>query len=71
MSDLEIRAYSVRGMTCEHCRGAVIEEVSGVDGVDTVAVDLDSGRVDVRGDGFSDDQVAAAVAAAGYEVVSG
>jgi copper chaperone CopZ len=32
-------------MTCDHCRYAVTAEVSAVPGVETVAVDVDSGTV--------------------------
>lgn len=35
--------YSVTGMTCSHCVAAVTEEISRIDGVDTVAVDLNAG----------------------------
>ncbi|MEO5834507.1 MAG: heavy-metal-associated domain-containing protein [Nakamurella sp.] len=35
--------YSVSGMTCSHCVAAVTEEVSQLDGVDTVQVDLNVG----------------------------
>jgi copper chaperone len=70
MSESQSRAYTVRGMTCGHCRAAVMEEVSGVSGVADVDVDLDRGRLEVRGAGFTDEHVAAAVEAAGYEVVA-
>jgi copper chaperone len=58
--------YTVTGMTCEHCVNAVTKEVSGIAGVDTVTVDLESGRVTVVGDAYTDEQVAAAVDEAGY-----
>jgi copper chaperone len=61
------RVYSVKGMTCEHCVRSVTEEVSEVSGVEGVDVDLDSGRLVVRGD-VADDAVRAAVSEAGYEV---
>ncbi|HEX6452874.1 MAG TPA: heavy metal-associated domain-containing protein [Trebonia sp.] len=32
--------YAVTGMTCEHCVHAVTEELSGLDGVSRVEVDL-------------------------------
>jgi copper chaperone len=32
--------YAVTGMTCEHCVHAVTEELSGLDGVSQVEVDL-------------------------------
>ncbi|WP_372791757.1 heavy-metal-associated domain-containing protein [Paraconexibacter sp.] len=62
--------YTVKGMTCEHCKASVIEEVSEVAGVSGVTVDLASGRVDVTGDDVQDAAVRAAVDEAGYEVVS-
>jgi copper chaperone CopZ len=62
--------YSIAGMTCEHCTLSVREEVSEVPGVTAVDVDLASGRMTVRGEGFDDDAIKAAVAQAGYEVIS-
>ena len=35
--------YRVTGMTCEHCVAAVTEELSALDGVTAVAVDLVAG----------------------------
>ena len=35
--------YLVTGMTCAHCVSSVTEELSAVDGVDSVAVDLTVG----------------------------
>jgi len=62
------QTYTVSGMTCEHCVMSVREEVSEVPGVESVDVDLASGRLTVEGDASSD-AVASAVAEAGYEVV--
>ena len=62
--------YTVSGMTCSYCVFSVREEVSGVAGVRDVEVDLASGRLIVVGEGVSDEAVEAAVADAGYEVVS-
>ena len=64
------RTYVVTGMTCSHCVMSVTEEVSEVEGVTGVDVDLATGRVSVSGAGFSDDAVRAAVEEAGYEVTS-
>lgn len=64
------REYSVQGMTCSHCVASVREEVSEVSGVETVDVDLDTGRLTVAGTGFTDADVSSAVDEAGYEVVS-
>ena len=63
--------YLVQGMTCEHCRASVTEEVSEVPGVASVDVDLATGRVTVTGDGVDAAAVRAAVHEAGYEVVGG
>lgn len=35
--------FSVSGMTCSHCVAAVTEEVSRLDGVDAVQIDLNAG----------------------------
>ena len=62
--------YTVKGMTCEHCVASVREEVSEVARVESVDVDLSSGRLTVSGRGYTDEAVKAAVADAGYEVAS-
>lgn len=64
------RTYTVQGMTCGHCELSVKEEVGEVAGVASVEVDLPTGKVTVRGEGFDDAAVRAAVGEAGYEVVS-
>jgi copper chaperone len=58
--------YTVTGMTCEHCRASVIEEVSEVPGAASVDVDLEAGRLVVEGDA-DPEAVVAAVVEAGYE----
>ncbi len=62
------RTYQVDGMTCGHCRAAVIEEVGALAGVEDVQVDLAEGRMVVRGAALDDAAVCAAVVEAGYEV---
>jgi copper chaperone CopZ len=64
----EQRSYTVTGMTCSHCVLSVREEVSQVAGVESVDVELASGRMTVTGNGLDDEPVRAAVAEAGYEV---
>jgi copper chaperone len=70
MSDTPPQYYTVKGMTCDHCVLSVTEEVTEVDGVDTVDVDLASGRLTVTGAGYTDAAIAEAVAEAGYEVAA-
>ena len=62
------RTYTVSGMTCSHCVASVREEVSEVAGVESVDVDLETGRLTIAGHGVDDSAVRAAVAEAGYEV---
>ena len=64
------KSYTVVGMSCDHCVLSVREEVSEVDGIDAVEVDLAAGRLHVRGANISDAAVGDAVAEAGYEVVA-
>ena len=62
--------FAVTGMTCEHCRRAVTQEISAVDGVESVDVDLASGTVSVRTARPVDRaDIAAAVDEAGYALV--
>jgi copper chaperone len=63
--------YTVTGMTCEHCVGAVRAEVSRIPGVTDVRVDLSSGQVVVDSETPIDlEAVRASVDEAGYELAS-
>ena len=68
MTSRDQRIYRVEGMSCDHCRQSVSDEVSKVAGVESVDVDLASGRVTVRGNLMNDLAVRAAIGAAGYDV---
>jgi copper chaperone len=70
MSDASQRTYVVEGMSCEHCRAAVLAEVSALPEASEVEVELDTGRLTVRGRNVDDESVRAAVSEAGYEVVA-
>ncbi|MBF6355456.1 heavy-metal-associated domain-containing protein [Nocardia higoensis] len=61
--------YTVKGMTCGHCASAVESEISKIDSVTGVAVDVASGAVRVESTApLADADVVAAVDEAGYEV---
>lgn len=63
--------YTVTGMTCSHCVASVREEVTKVDGVNAVDVELATGTVIVQSEGPVDRAaVVAAVDEAGYEVTA-
>ena len=65
------RAYTVDGMTCEHCVRSVTEEITKIEGVTHVAVDLASGPVAVTSDSpVEGATIVAAIDEAGYTVAS-
>ena len=63
----ETATYTVPGMHCAHCERAVWSELSAVEGVESVEVDLDSKLVAVTGIGLDDSALRAAIDEAGYE----
>ena len=59
--------FLVTGMTCEHCRRAVTEEIGAIDGVESVRVELGTGCVDITTSRpVHHAEIAAAVDEAGY-----
>jgi copper ion binding protein len=63
--------YTVTGMTCGHCVASVTEEISEIDGVREVAVDLSSGLVTVTSDRpVAPADVRSAVEEAGYRLAA-
>ena len=63
----ETITYSVPAIHCAHCATSIHEEVSEVEGVDDVAVDLDTKVVTVSGNDLDDAALRAAIEEAGYE----
>ena len=65
----ETSTYTVTGMTCGHCVASVTEEITELDGVESVDVVLESGQVTVTSSQPLDPAaVSAAVEEAGYHV---
>lgn len=64
---------SIDGMTCGHCVAAVTEEISAIDGVSKVDVDLNAGGISTAtiasAGPISEATLSEAVAEAGYTVV--
>lgn len=59
--------FTVTGMTCGHCVAAVTEEVTALEGVSSVEVDLETGALTVHSQhALSREAVARAVDDAGY-----
>jgi len=59
--------YSVPAIHCAHCAMSIREEVSEVEGVEDIDVDLDSKVVTIRGNDLDDAALRAAIVEAGYE----
>jgi copper chaperone CopZ len=59
--------YRVPGISCEHCKHALTEELAAVAGVESVDVDLDGKLVVVRGRELDDARLRGAIGEAGYE----
>ena len=63
----ETVTYTVPAIHCNHCALSIREEVSEVEGVESVDVDLDSRVVTVTAPHVDDSAVRAAIREAGYE----
>jgi copper ion binding protein len=63
----EVMTFRVTGMSCDHCRHAIEEEVGRVAGVTGVEVDLAAKTVTVRGHDPDEHALRAAIDEAGYE----
>jgi len=65
--------FLVSGMTCSHCVSSVTEELSAIDGVENVVVELNVGgasKVTVASSAALDrEAVHAAIDEAGYELI--
>lgn len=60
---------TVEGMSCDHCVAAVTKELTALEGVASVVVDLDTGRVAYESSRVVPaDELAAAVDEAGFEL---
>lgn len=62
--------FTATGMTCQHCVASVSKEVSELDHVTSVTVDLPTGKVTVESDApIPADEVITAIDKAGYAAV--
>lgn len=59
--------FTVKGMNCQHCRANVENAVKGVDGVETVIVNLSDGKVTVEGNADAE-KIREAIRNAGYDI---
>jgi copper chaperone CopZ len=63
--------FLVPGMTCGHCKGAVTDELSKINGITNIDVDLDTKKVTIESEAVVEWQVIVdAVDEAGFEAVA-
>jgi copper chaperone len=62
--------YLVSAMSCDHCINAITEEVTKVEGVSNVDIDLETKVVVVRGMNLVDARIRRAIDEAGFEASS-
>ena len=63
------KTFRVPDVSCDHCVAAIRGELSKIDGVDEVVVDIASKIVTIRHNGdVSDEQLVAGLDEAGYEI---
>ncbi|MGH3077174.1 MAG: heavy-metal-associated domain-containing protein [Gaiellaceae bacterium] len=63
----ETITYTVPAIHCAHCAMSIREEVSEVEGVEDVDVDLETKVVTIHGSPLDDSALRAAIEEAGYE----
>lgn len=64
---METKTYSVPGMDCGHCKATVTRELEGINGVQSVEVDLETKLVTVGGDPLDEAALVEALDEAGYD----
>ena len=62
----DTRTYTVPDISCDHCKRAIEDHVTPIDGVDTVTVDIDDKTVTITGGDAG--AIEAAIEAAGYTI---
>lgn len=65
---MSTKNYHVEGLTCANGIASVEDEIGIVAGTQGVDIDIETGRVTVTGEGFTDEEIIEAVANAGYKV---
>jgi copper chaperone CopZ len=60
------KTIKVSGMTCNHCKSNVQNNLSGIDGIENIEVDLESGKVRMTGETIDLAEVKNKVESIGY-----
>jgi copper chaperone CopZ len=57
----------VSGMTCNHCKANVQNNLTTIEGIENIEIDLESGKVKMTGDGIDLNEVKNKVESIGYQ----
>lgn len=63
------KTYKIEGMNCFHCKASVEKAIAGIQGIDSVEVDLSSGLATVTGE-VEDDKITEAIRLAGFDIAT-
>ena len=63
-----IKTIHVVGMTCNHCKENVENSIKSVKGVEEVAVDLATGKVNIKGKSFDMQKIFSGIMDIGYKI---
>jgi len=66
LSDMAEKTVQVDGMTCNHCKMNVEKNLSALEGIENIEVDLQTSKVRIKGDKINLDQVKETVEGIGY-----
>ena len=67
-SDLDTK-ITVEGMTCNHCKQSVTDAILGVESVNNVNIDLDSGDVFISGDNIDIEKIYQSIEKIGFKII--
>jgi uncharacterized membrane protein YraQ (UPF0718 family)/copper chaperone CopZ len=66
-NDMSEKTVKVNGMTCNHCKANVQNNLASIAGIDNIDIDLESGKVTMTGDEIDLTEVKNKVESIGYE----
>jgi uncharacterized membrane protein YraQ (UPF0718 family) len=66
-ADMLEKTVKVNGMTCNHCKANVHNNLASIAGIDNIEIDLESGKVTMTGDDIDLAEVKSKVESIGYE----
>ena len=65
--DMEGKTIKVSGMTCNHCKANVENNLAAIEGIENIKVDLESGKVMLEGDHIDLTEVKEKIEGIGYQ----